>query len=45
MQKFSLKNGCINGSISNGTRDLVLFTFTLDKTARHIIFCEPNQFI
>ena len=33
---------CIDGSILNGLREPVLFSFVLDKPRRYKVFCEPE---
>ena len=33
---------CIDGSIQNGSRQPILFSFVLDKPAGYKVFCEPE---
>ena len=40
--KIHLKCDCIDGSIQNGVRQPILFTFVLDKPSGYKIFCEPE---
>ena len=40
--KTHLKTDVINGSILDGSRHSVLFTFVLDKPAGYEVFCEPE---
>ena len=40
--KINLKSNIINGSVVNGTRQPILFSFVLDKPAGYKIFCEPE---
>ena len=40
--KIHLKCDCIDGSIQNGLRQPILFTFVLDKPSGYKIFCEPE---
>ena len=40
--KIHLKCDCINGSIQNGFRQPILFSFVLDKPAGYKVFCEPE---
>ena len=40
--KIHLKCDCINGTIQNGSRQPILFSFVLDKPAGYIVFCEPE---
>ena len=37
-----MKCDCINGSIQNGSRKPILFSFVLDKPAGYKVFCEPE---
>ena len=39
--KIPLKCDCIDGSIQDGVRQPILFTFVLDKPSGYKIFCEP----
>ena len=40
--KIHLKCECINGSIQNGLRQPILFSFVLNKPAGYKILCEPE---
>ena len=40
--KIHLKCDCIDGSIQDGLRQPILFTFVLDKPSGYKIFCEPE---
>ena len=40
--KKHLKCDCIDGSIQNGLRQLILFSFVLYKPAGYKVFCEPE---
>ena len=40
--KIHLKCDCIDGSVLNGIRQPILFSFVLDKLPGHKIFCEPE---
>ena len=40
--KIHLKCDCIDGSIQDGIRQPILFSFVLDKPAGFKIFCEPE---
>ena len=40
--KIHLECDCIDGSIQNGLRQPILFTFVLDKPSGYKIFCEPE---
>ena len=40
--KFHLKCDCIDGSIQNGVRQPILFSFVLDKPSGYKMFCEPE---
>ena len=37
-----MKCDCIDGSIQNGLRQPILFTFVLDKPSGYKVFCEPE---
>ena len=37
-----MKCDFIDGSIQNGVRQAILFTFVLDKPSGYEIFCEPE---
>ena len=40
--KINLKCDCIDGSIQDGVRQPILFSFVLDKPAGYEVFCEPE---
>ena len=40
--KIHLKCDCIDGSIQDGVRKPILFSFVLDKPAGYKVFCEPE---
>ena len=40
--KINLKCDCIDGSIQDGVRQPILFSFVLDKPAGYKVFCEPE---
>ena len=40
--KTHLKCDCIDGSIQNGLRQPILYSFVLDKPSGYIVFCEPE---
>ena len=40
--KIHLKCDCFDGSIQNGVRQPILFTFVLDKPSGYKIICEPE---
>ena len=40
--KIHLKCDCIDGSIQDGVRQSILFTFVLDKPSGYILFCAPK---
>ena len=40
--KIHLKCGVIDGSIQDGVRQPILFSFVLDKPAGCKVFCEPE---
>ena len=40
--KIHLKCDCIDGSIQNGLRQPILFSFVLDKPSEYKVFCEPE---
>ena len=42
IDKIDLKCDCINGSVINGVRRPILFSFVLDKPAGYKVFCEPE---
>ena len=40
--KIHLKYDCINGSVLNGIRQPILFSFVLDELPKYKVFCEPE---
>ena len=42
INKIDLKCDCIDGSIQDGVRQSILFSFVLDKPAGIKVFCEPE---
>ena len=42
IEKIHLKCDCIDGSIQDGVRQPILFSFVLDKPAGYKVFCEPE---
>ena len=40
--KIHLKCDCIDGSIQDGVRQPILFSFVLDKPCGYKVFCEPE---
>ena len=42
IDKTHLKCDCIDGSIQDGVRQPILFSFVLDKPAGYKVFCEPE---
>ena len=42
INKIRLKCDCIDGSIQDGIRKPILFSFVLDKPSGYKIFCEPE---
>ena len=40
--KINLKCDCIDGSVVNGIREPILFSFVLDKLSGYKVFCEPE---
>ena len=40
--KIHLKCDCIDGSIQDGVRQSILFSFVLDKPSGYKVFCEPE---
>ena len=42
IDKINLKCDCIDGSIQNGSRHPILFSFVLDKRSGYKFFCEPE---
>ena len=37
-----MKCNCIDGSVVNGIREPILFSFVLDKPSGYKVFCEPE---
>ena len=42
IDKIHLKCDCIDGSIQDGVRQPILFSFVLDKPAGYKVFCQPE---
>ena len=42
INKIHLKCDCIDGSIQDGVRQPILFSFVLDKPSGYKVFCEPE---
>ena len=42
IKKIHLKCDCIDGSIQNGLRQLILLSFVLDRPSGNKVFCEPE---
>ena len=42
INKIPLKCDVIDGSVVNGIREPILFSFVLDKPSDYKIFCEPE---
>ena len=40
--KIHLKGDCIDGSVVNGIREPILFSFVLDKPSGYKLFCQPQ---
>ena len=40
--KIHLKCDCVNGSIQDGVRQPILYSFVLDKQPGYKVFCEPE---
>ena len=40
--KIHLKCDCIDGSVVNGLRQPILYSFILDKLPGYKVFCEPE---
>ena len=40
--KINLKCDCIDGSVVNGLRQPILYSFVLDKLPGYKVFCEPE---
>ena len=43
IKKVHMKSDVIGGSIVDGLRQPILFTFILDKSSGKIFFCEPEK--
>ena len=43
INKIHLKCDCIDGSIQNGLRQPILFSFVLDKPSGYKVLCEPKK--
>ena len=43
--KIHLKCDIIDGSVVNGLRQPLLYSFVLDKLPGYKVFCEPKQFL
>ena len=43
--KIHLKCDCIDGSVVNGIREPMLFSFVLDKPSGFKVFCEPETIL
>ena len=41
--KVHLKFDCIDGKIQNGLKQLIFFSFVLDKPSGYKVFCEPEK--
>ena len=42
INKIHLKCDCIDGSIQDGVRQPILYSFVLDKPSGYKVFCEPE---
>ena len=42
IDKIHLKCDCIDGSVQDGVRQPILFTFVLDKPSGYKVFCQPE---
>ena len=42
INKIHLKCDCIDGSVQDGVRQPILFSFVLDKPSGYKVFCEPE---
>ena len=42
IEKIHLKCDCFDGSIQDGIRQPILFSFVLDKPSGYKVFCEPE---
>ena len=42
MNKIHIKDDVIDGSVVNGIREPILFSFILDKPSGYKVFCEPE---
>ena len=40
--KIHMKCDCIDGSVVNGLRQPILYSFVLDKSPGYKVFCEPE---
>ena len=45
IDKFHLKCDCIDGSIQDGLRQPILFSFVLGKPSSYKVFCEPETIL
>ena len=45
INEIHLKCVCIEGSIVNGVREPILFSFVLDKPSGYKVFCEPETIL
>ena len=41
--KIHMKCDCIDGTVLNGIRQSILFSFVLDKPSGYKVFCEPER--
>ena len=44
-KKIHLKCDVIDGSVVNGSRQPILFSFVLDKPSGYKVFCEPETIL
>ena len=42
MNKFHLKCDCIDGSVLNGVRQSLIYSFVLNQPSGYKVFCEPE---
>ena len=42
INKILLKCDCIDGSVQDGVRQPILFSFVLDKPSGYEVFCQPE---
>ena len=42
IEKIHSKCDCIDGSVTNGVRQPILFSFIVDKPTGYKVFCEPE---